>query len=301
MKLILILFLTLFANSVFGQNDDDDLPIKIVASGSKYFLKDSSQKRLSSNYDSIRFDNCYYFGYNNKKIDVFTKDKGKNVLKKARAIYYIPSTYRTYQVLINNKIFWLDTSQKILTKDPINYRGMVVCGTVNDYKSRILKQRDSIFYWLATKEPTGDDKTEYKQINITSLSNKNQLAFLNNRNYLEFDGNSFYLDKLDNLTFIETTSNKKINIIRIDIFEKVPTKTLLLGQVDKLYLNTFGNFVGKFYPFQFQKDGLYGYYPFNKTARYNFLNQLDNNFARFILPNGKSGWLDKNGIEYLDE
>jgi|GEM_PF-5960680 len=50
------------------------------------------------------------------------------------------------------------------------------------------------------------------------------------------------------------------------------------------------------------KDGLIGYFPFNKTVRYKEIEEYHgfSNYIRFTLPDGKKGWLDINGKEYLD-
>ena len=48
------------------------------------------------------------------------------------------------------------------------------------------------------------------------------------------------------------------------------------------------------------KNGLSTYYPIMKDIKYKKIEKFDNNFARFTLPNGQKGWLDKEGNEYLD-
>jgi hypothetical protein len=51
----------------------------------------------------------------------------------------------------------------------------------------------------------------------------------------------------------------------------------------------------------FEKEGLKGSWPQNKDVRYTKLDNFDKGFARFTLPDGKQGWLAKDGTEYLDQ
>ena len=51
---------------------------------------------------------------------------------------------------------------------------------------------------------------------------------------------------------------------------------------------------------RFKENNLYGYYKIHSKARFKKLEAFQGFFARFELPNGKKGWLDRNGKEYLD-
>ena len=125
---------------------------------------------------------------------------------------------------------------------------------------------------------------------------------MNNRSLIEFDENNIFYGNLNSNILIETTPNKKVNIIKLELVEsRQPRKYLLYEQLDNIYINTMAYEVGYFAPFQFQKNNLFGYFPFTLTAKYLFLNPLNGNFIRFQLPNGKNGWLDKNGNEYPDQ
>jgi len=50
-----------------------------------------------------------------------------------------------------------------------------------------------------------------------------------------------------------------------------------------------------------KKNNLFKLFPLHKEFRYKKLEDFQGNFARFELPNGKKGWLSKEGEEYLDE
>ncbi|WP_162556007.1 hypothetical protein [Reichenbachiella versicolor] len=49
-----------------------------------------------------------------------------------------------------------------------------------------------------------------------------------------------------------------------------------------------------------ERKGLKCYYPISKTPRYKVLEPFNQHFARFKLPDGRWGWLAKNGEEYFD-
>lgn len=53
--------------------------------------------------------------------------------------------------------------------------------------------------------------------------------------------------------------------------------------------------------FKFYKNNKIALYPLIKNFRYKKLGNFNGYYARFELPNGKKGWLSKDGIEYLDD
>ncbi|MFK7747570.1 MAG: hypothetical protein AB8B65_04215 [Kordia sp.] len=51
---------------------------------------------------------------------------------------------------------------------------------------------------------------------------------------------------------------------------------------------------------RFKENNTYGYYGIHKKGRYKKLEAFQGFFAKFELPNGQKGWLDRNGNEYLN-
>ncbi|MEM6686847.1 MAG: hypothetical protein AAF617_13770 [Bacteroidota bacterium] len=51
---------------------------------------------------------------------------------------------------------------------------------------------------------------------------------------------------------------------------------------------------------RFLDDNLYGYYGIHLKGRYKKLDQFHRFFAAFELPDGRKGWLDRNGKEYVN-
>lgn len=55
------------------------------------------------------------------------------------------------------------------------------------------------------------------------------------------------------------------------------------------------------FKFKLKRNNLFMYYPRQKVFRYKILEDFSGYFARFELPNGQKGWLDRENKEYLDE
>ena len=84
-----------------------------------------------------------------------------------------------------------------------------------------------------------------------------------------------------------------------DRIKEIITETNLTALLPNKYTQMYAEDMSKF--IYFEKDGLKGYYPIQKNGKYIKLEPFINNtFARFTLPNGRNGWLQSNGKEYLD-
>ncbi|MBC8755458.1 hypothetical protein H2O64_12345 [Kordia sp. YSTF-M3] len=78
----------------------------------------------------------------------------------------------------------------------------------------------------------------------------------------------------------------------LNLFDLRKPNTNLLEHVDEI--TQVGNCI------RFKKDNLYGYYGMHTKVHFKKLDQFQGFYARFELPNGKRGWLDRNGKEYLN-
>jgi hypothetical protein len=299
-KWTLTLFVLFISSEFYGQTNTNEVYSEIGQENGKYYLMDFSGDSISSGYDSISKDMNYYFAFKKNRIDVYSKIDAKLIFKQIRAVHLVNNTSNIYQVIKDNNLYWVDENHKLLNKNPNKYEQVGICGSVDYNYSQIEVTKDSTFYINKQSDLRIDNKS-LEIINITTLFKNSTITFLNKLSNLKYDENNFYKDNLDNFTLIETTENKKINIVKLYFKDGVPRKKVLLEQVDKLFLSISGTQSITFSPFQFQKNGLLGYYPCNKTAKYLFLNPIDENFARFILVSGKKGWLGINGNEYLDE
>lgn len=293
--LILLVFLLLTKDTFCQDTIDDYGNFFILYKNRKSYIVDKNHlKRQSEFFDTLYSDRTLIFGKTNNLITVFTKDSVKKVCSNIRAIHLLDRTNQTYQVLIHNKIEWLDDSFRLHKEDPNIYRSNVVCGNVPGYDLRIQEYSDSVFLRAAiTSGQNFMEKPKQFRYNLKQIFPK-EPTFLNGSSQFLFDGNYEFKFGIKCLTFIEKTVKNKYNIIQLDSTDGVFTKKIQLENIDKYYNNGYK-------PFIFQKGELYGYYPFNKQARYTFLMPFNGNFARFNLKNGIKGWLDTNGVEYIDE
>ena len=136
--------------------------------------------------------------------------------------------------------------------------------------------------------------------NITSLIAGNSLQHLNKSLVFNYTSNYNFFKELGPKIFFEITPSKKVNIIQLNSANGIFFKTILVDSIDRLCDMSIRNDFNTFQPFVFQKKNLFGCYPLVKIAKYSFISQFDENFARFKLPNGKKGWLDINGKEFMD-
>lgn len=301
MKTINTLILILFTTLLFAQNNNR-LNIEINTIGSQSFLSDDNTgKRISVNYDSIKQDDNYYFGYKKDMIVLFDKENGKQLLNKIRSIYTISEGEKVYQILKGNETFWINKNGKLLTMNPLIIPDFsLVCGTVNSYQSKLILKDGRVFYQMVTSQLNG--RKAERQFDITTFTGNTKITFLNKMGTLEYDDNNNFLKELDNLTFIQTNKQHKKSIFKLQINEdSTVEKILLLKEADVIFSAMQKSPFELFSPFQFQKNGLYGLYPYNKIARYKFMNQSSGKYTKFILPNGTNGWLDTEGKEYLDQ
>jgi hypothetical protein len=297
MKILLFIFIYLFSLSpVFSQTNN----VSVVKKGLKSYLVDSQNNQTSIPYDSILSDQTYFWGYNKNIITIYSRDTLKVILDNVRSIHKISPRHLNYQILQGNKIVWLNSQGNIFPFNPNENLRREVCGTVPHFLSQFYKRGDSSYLYLAS---TGSDGNNFKKntLNITSLVGNNSLMHLNNTETFHFTTNDEFSKELDENIFFEITPSQKVTIIELNLKNEIFSKKVLVSSIDRYYEMTMRNDFKTFHPFIFQKQNLYGYYPLTKTAKYLFLNPLEESFARFELPNGKKGWLDIDGIEYLDK
>jgi uncharacterized protein YxjI len=290
----IILGLLLFSIAAFSQNSiHRNRKLFIITEKNASYIADDDDKKMTIRYDSIIDNRVYLLCYSKNNISVLTQDSLKTVLKNIRAIHQVPRTNFTFQFLKNNKIFWINDKFKIFDEDPNEYFPRYVCGTVNSTSNRIEIKDSSTFFLQVTRDETGKIIEDF-EVDISSLVGTNKITFLNNSEYLEFDGNSEFPNGFDNLTFFEKTNTGTYNIIKLTISKNKLDKLILVDNINQFHISTFLK------PFIYKKGKQYGFYPMS-SAKYQFIMPLNPNFARFVLPNGKYGWLDKQGREYIDE
>ena len=286
------------AQSVNNSDDyDDTQTLNIIKAKRNYYLSVFNKTNFKERYDSIEIDDNYAFCRKDNLYLIFSQKTGKLVLKNIRAYFKVGNSTKFYQLLIKNDIIWLDLNSKLNSLKPTTNLLNVVCGTVPNYKNFITQKEDSTRITFITINE-GGIKTVDTTFDLTEIIGKKSIFFLNSSIQLDFDANYTYRKNLDTKVFFEKLLNGKFNIFKLEMQNPI-RKTILVSDIENKYDGTNRN--NYFNPFIFTQRNLYGYFPLTMTAKYIFLNPLNINFAKFMYPNGKTGWLDINGIEYFDK
>ncbi len=296
--LSLVTCIALTASIAHSQNyEGGELSSKIIKG--KTFLVISEKTQRQHTFDSVKIHRYFAFCYSGKNISIYSQATKQLVASNIRAYHKLSLFHSNYQLLKANKVIWLNINGEMLEKNPNEKVNREICGTVLSFEQRLFKQRDSSFLKIITKDVPGEVIRDIT-LNLTPLFGSNYISFLNNSRELLYDENTEFDKELDNLTFLERTADGKQNIVRLDTTGQAVAKIILLNAIDSRYgINNKANFK-EFQPFIFMQNNLYGYYPMNKKARYQFLNPINQCFARFMLTDGRKGWLAVDGKEYLD-
>ena len=180
----------------------------------------------------------------------------------------------------NNQTFYLN--EQLNQLDSVDsFLGM--CGTVPHYEMTIIEKgkkfivmEDETFYDHENKEPA-------KEINKVSKSEVDSIFFINRQKAFNFTANygvgSYTPTHPRALLFAK---NGKYGFV--DSEDKILYDDIQLkGELLELKLN-----------------GLIGYYGVTQEAKYKSISAFSHYLASFILPNGKTGWVDVNGNEYFN-
>ncbi|MEA9412972.1 hypothetical protein [Flavobacterium sp. PL02] len=254
----------------------------------KYGLKSESGNQILMQpiYDTIYYYENFILSKKEKLFKAHYKNGELLNIPKIRGIIH---TNNGYGALVNNQTYWLESSGKLLDSLP-KERPMYVCGTVPQIVVSIVKEKDNFkFYYFSG----GSGYTPYGYENILCSSNSlKDIAFLDQQTKIETDSNHDFLVKTllaANSYIVETLDHNK----SIAKFNNGKIEYLL--NPDKYSFEYIYNDILKF-----ELRGLFGLYPFHKKPKYTKLLNFEKGFARFEFPNGKKGWLDLEGKEYLD-
>lgn len=266
--------------------------------GRKVALRNYFNERvLPAKYDSVIASRDFLTAYTNKKIELYNpilKQLDLKGLKAVKQMRHFPVVY----ILQKNE-------QKI-----INVLGLeehILRSTIL-YGSSVLPSR-----YPATFSQEGDEfyitspGIELFKPELIWNGEKRKLYNTQNLDSIYIWNNQIEMD------FFNGISNTTICVCRMDsgkykleyladfLYEH---PEVLPEEYDKGTILNHLDFVEAHSSYlKFVKNGLIGYYPYNKTAKYKEIEEYRGfeNFIRFTLPDGRKGWLDTNGKEYLDE
>lgn len=285
----------LFTSEIMSETDSSDIRKTIgmeyekgvfFKENDKYGLKSKSgnQTLIQPVYDSIYYYEQFIVGKKGNLIQLHYKNGEKLGIPHLRAVMI---DNRNYGVLLNNQTYWL-VNGAIANVLPIK-KIEPICGTVPDVVHSIIKEKDNFKYYYTSNYVVGDTDSEVK-ILCPSTALK-EVTFLNQKTKIINGDYSFSSNSPLSKCYIVETLKKNKSIVRfndgkIEYLLKPDTYTFTF--TDKEHM-------------QFKVRGMYGLYPFHRKAKFTKLSSFEKGFARFELPNGKKGWLDLDGKEYLDK
>lgn len=297
----------------------------------KYTLVDIFDEPIfPSAYDTISIGHHFIVTKKENELTLYNSTLEKIPLNNIRAYYFYGPLI---QVLQGNAIKKIDLKGK---KSNFSNRMAVICGTTSlsnydaTYNFEMMQDASKGNYLNIIIEPLDilgqPTKLFFKKIYFKNLTTDYTLSFFDKRkkakrnfipsyeypgeiptNWLLISkGNKFGIIKyaLNKVKFTQEENSKEKSLDSLKIREEDHSENLYDTTVQVLPI-AYDSIGSKQYPYSFPiriyKNGLVGYFPLNKDVRYSFLGEQQGYFIRFILPNGKKGWLDMKGNEFLDE
>lgn len=256
-----------------------------------------NQNLINKKFDTLSMKNGFIIGKREDKISIYN-DKLIDISPlNLRAAFINDNGY--CQVLVNNEIKWL-SSDGILSNDFIaEING--VCGFVSNYDYDIIKEDGNYIFKLSIRGSDGENSLT--KLKLFPVSKFDEVYFLNKSTHLSYNANS-YITK-EGINSLIVSKNRKFGLLEYNI---VSQQNKVNGNIDtsfkfKTILDLIYDeiiFFNYYQPILLRKGQLYGYNGLNAEPKYKSIEEFIVNFAKFTLPNNGKGWLDKNGVEYLD-
>ncbi len=230
-------------------------------------------KGISQYKQHLKFHKAEVFKDDKKKIFKITSD-GKVIYDHLKFVDYAEGAL---QVLTNkNELIYIDKElNKTSFPEEIEE---YYCGTVDDYFVEIIEKEK---HFLVEKTINFiDSKKATKKVIIHSVPKENikEISFLTKEKRIRYDENSFFPETL----LIETKDGEKgvkANGETTEYYDEIKVTNFIHVKV--------------------KKNNLWGYY--NTTdIKYKKLDKYIFNLASFELQNGKKGFIDSSGNEYLE-
>ncbi|MDI1257205.1 MAG: hypothetical protein PSV16_14015 [Flavobacterium sp.] len=266
---------------------------------------------LHKSFDSIISNREFIAGYNKNKIELYNYQFKKLKIPDLRAVK-LPKYFAHAHVLSKNTIkkinllggeyhrgdgndfvdlsfqFPDDDATFVLIKKP---DGFYIAGDlyklVSSPEPFYLNQESKLFHTTAV------DSLEF-------MTPGELLDYSVGHTTITFGTESGYNKKRPVLIFSRLNTGKyNLNTMDYFLYENPSSAITAINDALPKDLDFVENTNGDIY--LIAKNGLYTYFPIVKEIKYKVLGKFKDDFARFELPNGKKGWLDLDGKEYLDE
>ena len=303
----------------------------------KYQLADYFSQKISldKKLDTLFTRNAFIIGKKNQEV-LFYNQKLENITpKRIRNFHFLKPTggydFSYPQVLVNNKIFWLSQDGELIE----NYEAAPRCYESSGWTSEanfimitqkngkiwlkdVLLSENNIYEkaWFLNESKELDIQRNYR-IDLY----ENYLIVRKNKKYglLKYKFNEekttletqlilsvnydFIYPELFNAKeqglIIENNGKYGLLLLKTDhpnLKKPLPEQELNLPIIyDEI------SYLDSCHPFLLKKNGLVGYSGIHEKPKYKKLEKFYYNYARFTLPNGKKGWLNRTGEEFLDE
>lgn len=213
---------------------------------------------------------------NIKKETIFITDEDEKVI--VRKLKYFENLNGTYFQALDKKnriIYFNNDMKKIVRPKQISY---VVCGSGSAYNIEIIENEKTYHVKKYEKIYSLKEETKTKTLFTFTFPKKDyeKIYLINKKRKLEFSDYNIYP------MFV--------------IFEKDSSFGVINNGETYFYdsINISGEFL------KVKRNDLWNIYNFSPKVKYKILNKFADNLAYFELPNGKSGYLSKEGDEYYD-
>lgn len=227
--------------------------------------------------DSLVYDLGEFKVYLNQNNSYSVKNNSGKILHKN--LKYFGNAIRYWQVLDeNNEMFYLNDKMKE-SKIEDNFLGL--CGTVPHYtlkiksnKNEFIVMEDETFYDYGNEIPA-EEKFRI------SKKDADEVYFINGEKAFDYSGNYGFAGVVAQPDWVIYKKNGKYGICQDE------TKTMY----DEIYFENSN--------LKLKKDGHFGFYGFTKI-KYQDIQPFIFNLARIKTTDGKTGYVDVHGKEYLD-
>ena len=267
-----------------------------------FYSNTNAQNLFEENkYDTILFKtNNFLIAKQNNTLKLFNTKGDVFAIPKYITIAEVQANVG-YQIVLGDSLKMINGFGEI--DDSIKFQfGVGRCGTVMRGKSKIIDRNDSAFINYHTTYPM----SSYMNEDVDSTTNdiffmaKNiDLYFLNGTKFHSSRSDDDYYKGLEYNVFFEKLKTGKINLLKLERFEKSFKITYILKSIKLQQEIIDQNYNINYAYFIYSKGNKYCYYPIQKTTKYKSLKNFNNKFAAFVLPNGQKGWLGFDGKEYL--
>ena len=259
---------------------------------------------INKTFDSIAYNSFFIVGYNdnNNQIDIYNYTFENLNLINVKAISF-NKFYPNLQIIQNNKLRTIN-----LIGNDYGNEDISVFPSFNHFfpaqeASLLVTQENNQFYIQS-------NDFYYILKNFQSFENKfsvidsdkyESIEYLNEEKFITLysEMNNYQVEKP--ILIHTKLKNGKYNLNTIDflIDPKIDEQNLKFNNLLPKNLDSIVSINQDLY--KISKNNLFTYYPLVKEIKYKKLEAFQEDFARFELPNGKKGWLSKEGKEYLDE